>query len=89
MDKPNGHFDKLLLSFFVLFFAIGASFLSERFKDTNLAVAMMDNVKLFVGALLGFITGRAVQRATDPGPTANVTETTTRTVETPANAGDH
>ncbi len=75
MPKPNGHFDKYLLSFFVIFFAALAFVLSERFKDQNLAVAMMDNAKLFVGALLGAITAQVLdkRRATDaennPPPT--------------------
>lgn len=78
MDKPNGHFDKYLLSFFVVFFAAAAMVMSERFKDQNLAVAMMDNVKLFVGALLGFITGAtlAARRSTDPPAPAPVTTPT-------------
>ena len=69
MMKPNGRFDKYLLSFFVIFFALLALVLSERFKDQNLAVAMMDNAKLFVGALLGAITAQVLdKRRTDQTP---------------------
>ncbi len=64
------NFDKLLLVFLVIYFSIigwhavyhidTASPFEQKFMDS-----MLDNQKLIIGALLGLITGRAIQRQVD------------------------
>lgn len=66
----NSHFDKLLLSFFILYFSLlgfHAVYILELHKiEINNPIvqsfmsAMLDNQKLVIGALLGLITGRAL-----------------------------
>jgi amino acid transporter len=65
-----GSFDKFLLVFLVLYFSLlgwhavyhinAANDNLQKFLDS-----MLDNQKLTIGALLGLITGRAIQRQMD------------------------
>jgi hypothetical protein len=57
--------DKFVLGFFVVYFSVFA-YVAVHGDPTNPFVsAMLDNVKTVLGALLGLVTGRAIQRAVD------------------------
>jgi hypothetical protein len=58
------HFDKLLLGGAIVYFGQLAMWHHGE-QDSTFAQAMLDNQKLVLGALLGLITGRAIQRAAD------------------------
>ena len=60
------NFDKFLLLFLVLYFSLIGWHAVFHIDTTNAYVqgfmtAMLDNQKLVIGALLGLITGRAIQ----------------------------
>lgn len=64
-------FDKLLLVFLVLFYSLLGLLVAYQVLTNShpyvqkFADAMLDNQKLVIGALLGLITGRAIQRQID------------------------
>lgn len=61
-----GNFDKFLMSFFVVYFSLLGWFAVCGTQGNNpFALAMLDNEKLVIGALLGLITGRATARMDD------------------------
>lgn len=65
-------FDKILLVFMVLFYSLlgwHAAFHSGNPNSyiQKFAESMLDNQKLVIGALLGLITGRAIQAKIDAG----------------------
>jgi hypothetical protein len=88
-DFIKEHFDKLLLAFFLLFYS-GLGWHSVFYlahHDGTIAgnpliqgflSAMLDNQKLVIGALLGLITGRALEKAYG-GANATTTSSTTTT----------
>jgi len=87
-DFLKQHFDKLLLAFFLLFYS-GLGWHSVFYLAHHDGViagnplvqgflsAMLDNQKLVIGALLGLITGRALEKAT--GGTNGTTPSNTPT----------
>lgn len=68
MNVGSTHFDKILLTCLVLIFA-GLAFRGYHLGNDQLSAFASDQSKLFVGALLTLITGRAL--ATRNGDSKN------------------
>jgi hypothetical protein len=87
-DLLKQHFDKLLLTFFVLYFSLLGfhSIFYLTHHDGTIAsnpivqgfmAAMLDNQKLIIGALLGLITGKALASTGGKDGTTTVSSSTT------------
>ena len=54
-----------MLAFLIVYFTIFSYFSLQTSPGNAFAVAMLDNEKTVLGAFLGLVTGRAIQRAHD------------------------
>lgn len=73
-DHFWGNLDKFMLAFFVVYFTIFAYGAVTGSANNPFTAAMLDNEKTVLGAFLGLVTGRAIQRAQDAPfmrPTSN------------------